>query len=245
MAQEIEFTYDQHGYELAVDYLKQIGKYDEFMNNRTSTDGVSLVQYANSFIEPIQKPKFTYRQANLIASALGINLYHAKVTKIEAEKQLPSKFYRNRFCSGVGLGDSPILNELCDLGYMEVYHTDGNQIYYCVTDDGMIQFRSQFMSLITPNLPDAIVVDGVTLEAGDEIKCKFPSREGKSFCPTYKVRSIERHENPEFFNVRFNHPHWAEWDIEMCPSTVYNSEGVSILPSRHFATIAEIIKPSK
>ena len=32
-------------------YLVEIGKYEEFMNNRTSLDGYSLVQWANAYLD--------------------------------------------------------------------------------------------------------------------------------------------------------------------------------------------------
>ena len=46
--QRNEFPMTVEGCQRATEYLKRIGRYEEFQRNRTSTDGFSLVYFANS-----------------------------------------------------------------------------------------------------------------------------------------------------------------------------------------------------
>ena len=46
----VMFPMTREGFESAKDYLIVIGKYDAFMNNKTSLDGFSLVAFANSIL---------------------------------------------------------------------------------------------------------------------------------------------------------------------------------------------------
>ena len=67
MTNEVErvvmFPMTQDGYRAAKSYLIAISKYDEFMNNKTSLDGFSLVAFANSILtgehNMIYTPKLT------------------------------------------------------------------------------------------------------------------------------------------------------------------------------------------
>lgn len=45
------FEMTSEGYRLAKQYLVSIHRYNRFMNNYTSTDGYSLIAYANSLSE--------------------------------------------------------------------------------------------------------------------------------------------------------------------------------------------------
>ena len=45
------FEMTRDGCMQATEYLKFIGKYTDFINNRTSVDGYSLIAYANSLQE--------------------------------------------------------------------------------------------------------------------------------------------------------------------------------------------------
>ncbi len=45
----MSFEMTQEGYAKAKEYLIKIGKLEEFMNNKTSIDGYSLVAYANHY----------------------------------------------------------------------------------------------------------------------------------------------------------------------------------------------------
>ena len=49
------FAMTGEGYIKAKQYLKDIGKLEEFENNKTSTDGYSLVYYANYWKEENEK----------------------------------------------------------------------------------------------------------------------------------------------------------------------------------------------
>ena len=51
MSDKPHFSMTREGYTAAKQYLVEIGRYEEFLNNHTSVDGYSLIAFANSIKE--------------------------------------------------------------------------------------------------------------------------------------------------------------------------------------------------
>lgn len=84
-------------------------------------------------------------QLSLIGHSLGINTYHAKLSKLKRDKKLPKEFYRNYFIAGSKHDDYPQLIRLVQMGLMNAAETID---YFHVTDFGILNFRSEFKRLI-------------------------------------------------------------------------------------------------
>ncbi len=87
----------------------------------------------------------TEKQLQIIGHTLGINVYHAKLSKNKKDKKLPKEFYRNYFCADSERhSDYPILVELENLGFMERWLKD-KMLFFGATDSGIIEFKKQFI----------------------------------------------------------------------------------------------------
>lgn len=88
-------------------------------------------------------------QFKIVGHTIGINTYHAELSSRKKDKYLPDEFYRNYFCAGNEKHhDFKILEELEQLGIMQRWE-QMNNIYFCVTDLGIVAFRNQFTEHIT------------------------------------------------------------------------------------------------
>lgn len=85
----------------------------------------------------------TESELKIIGHSLGINTYHAKLSKKKKDKQLPKEFYRNYFCASVNHKDFPILSDL-QLKKLMISWTRFDNIYFSVTDEGIQLFRTEF-----------------------------------------------------------------------------------------------------
>ncbi len=82
-----------------------------------------------------------------LGHSLGINIYHAKVSKLKRDKKLPKEFYRNYFVTSKNSTDYPIIEELINEGLMcqgqATINLGGSDVYH-VTDLGIESFKKQF-----------------------------------------------------------------------------------------------------
>ena len=85
----------------------------------------------------------TDAEFKLIGHSLGVNTYHAKVSKKKKDKILPKEFYRNYFCASVNHSDFPILSDLQLKGLMESW-TKFDNLYFGVTEKGIQAFKNVF-----------------------------------------------------------------------------------------------------
>ena len=94
--------------------------------------------------------KLSENQISIIGHSLGINVYHAKVSKKKRDKKLPNDFYRNRFCAGDSHDDMPTLLSLEELGYMSrgLKINNGRDILWYVTETGIDIFKQEFYAYI-------------------------------------------------------------------------------------------------
>ncbi|WP_234734520.1 hypothetical protein [Tellurirhabdus bombi] len=101
-------------------------------------------------MNPIKE--LTYQQAHIIASTLGINLYHAKNSKGKSDKVLPAEFYRNKFVSPA---PDPIIDDLETMGLMGRYEKTNEKgwVWWFVTEEGEKRFREAFPSLVRSDIP--------------------------------------------------------------------------------------------
>ena len=88
------------------------------------------------------------KEFDIIGHSLGINTYHAKLSKYKKDKELPCDFYRNYYCAGKKGGVFVELESLAADGYMDKWEKFDN-IYFSVTDKGILEFRKQFKIKIT------------------------------------------------------------------------------------------------
>lgn len=93
-----------------------------------------------------------FKEFEIIAHSLGINLLHAKTSKYKRDKKLPKEFYRNRFCTSEGHTDLPIIEILVSFGYMAKGQTmnSGRDAYtfWHVTNEGITHFRENWESIV-------------------------------------------------------------------------------------------------
>lgn len=90
----------------------------------------------------------TEKEFDIIGHTLGVNVYHCRLSKSKRDKVLPDEFYRNYFCSGTERhNDYPFLEKLKNEGIMESWNKFDN-LYFSVTKEGLLQFRSQFTEQI-------------------------------------------------------------------------------------------------
>lgn len=93
--------------------------------------------------------KMESKQLEIIGHCLGINVYHARLSKKKKDKKLPKEFYRNYFCADSERhSDYPIFAELYNLGYLEKWHKD-KMLFFGVTDKGIEVFKNEFTKQIT------------------------------------------------------------------------------------------------
>lgn len=90
------------------------------------------------------------RLLEILGHTLGVNVYHAKNSKLKRDKKLPKEFYRNRFCAGENHDDINTLKELVLLGYMETGFTinQGKDTFYHATDLGTEKFIEEFKKYV-------------------------------------------------------------------------------------------------
>ncbi len=88
------------------------------------------------------------KQYEDIAHSLGVNLYHAKNSKMFKHKVLPSEFYRNYYCAGKSKIES--FEDLVNQDICDSYIKFENIIYY-ITDLGITLFREYLKNTITDN----------------------------------------------------------------------------------------------
>ncbi|MCU0436695.1 MAG: hypothetical protein MUC49_02200 [Raineya sp.] len=108
-------------------------------------------------METINKPSensvtVTEKELDIIAHSLGINIYHARKSKLKRDKKLPkaNSFYRNYFAASKNPenSDVKIILGLCEKGLMKLYKDDGvNNIYY-VTDEGKEVLKAEFDKIL-------------------------------------------------------------------------------------------------
>lgn len=96
----------------------------------------------------------TDKELGIAGHTLGINVYHAKRSKLKRDKKLPKEFYRNFFCGGEGHHDYPTLVSLEQKGYMERGESFDKQTVFWVTDAGKDAFKVAFIETLTTQ-PDA------------------------------------------------------------------------------------------
>jgi hypothetical protein len=89
----------------------------------------------------------TEKQLDVLGHTLGINVYHAKLSKKKRDKKLPKEFYRNYFCASEGHSDYNILCELENMKLMERWYKD-NYIFFHVLEEGIPIFRENFNKII-------------------------------------------------------------------------------------------------
>jgi DNA-binding PadR family transcriptional regulator len=87
----------------------------------------------------------TVSQIDIIAHTLGVNFYHAKLSKRLEDKILPGEFYRNWYNYGTFTED---MIKLEDIGIIESYHRRDNEYFY-VTEKGIKEFRRIFKEEVT------------------------------------------------------------------------------------------------
>lgn len=95
--------------------------------------------------------RLTYSEIEILGHALGVNIYHAKVSRRKLDKKLPSVFYRNYFCASDSHDDAPILEKLVSHGLMqkgEPLKRLGGSRYWVVNSEGQQAFRLAFDALI-------------------------------------------------------------------------------------------------
>jgi DNA-binding PadR family transcriptional regulator len=93
----------------------------------------------------------TPEELKIMGHSLGVNVYHAKVSKKKKDKKLPQEFYRNYFCASPGHSDYTTLQSLFKKGYMETWTSFGNQQYFGVTDEGIKVFKEEFEKQVILN----------------------------------------------------------------------------------------------
>lgn len=92
------------------------------------------------------------KQLEIIGHSLGVNVYHAKISKLKRDKKLPQQFYRNRFIAGDSHTDAPTLQELVSDGLMNRGEKDpliGASRYWWVTEKGISIFRENFNKYVS------------------------------------------------------------------------------------------------
>lgn len=85
----------------------------------------------------------THNELKLIGHSLGVNVYHAKLSKLKKDKKLPKEFYRNYFCASVNHTDFPTLDGLQLKGLMKSW-TKFDNLYFGVTEKGIELFKEEF-----------------------------------------------------------------------------------------------------
>ncbi len=87
-------------------------------------------------------------QINLIAHALGIQYFDAKISNSPDLKQLPDQFFRNYFCVGSETSFNDDMISLKKTGLIKTYSKFEN-LYFLVTDKGIQEFRKIFKTEVT------------------------------------------------------------------------------------------------
>lgn len=91
----------------------------------------------------------TDKQYKDVGHSLGINTYGAVQSDREKDRYLPEEFYRNYYCWGdAENGPSDSWDELVRNGLADV-DTQRGQIYYFVSDKGILKFRELFTERVT------------------------------------------------------------------------------------------------
>ena len=87
-----------------------------------------------------------FDELKILGSCLGINVYHAKQSTNQKDKELPKEFYRNRFCCNTEENvNYPMLAELEKCKIVERWFPcTSTQLYFSVTDFGIKCFRNEF-----------------------------------------------------------------------------------------------------
>ncbi len=92
--------------------------------------------------------ELTEDEIKVIGHSLGVNVYHAKNSKLKKDKKLPKEFYRNRYCADTDKHPNYVyLKELTEKEYMESW-MDGNMLWFAVTDKGIDLFKTEFKQYI-------------------------------------------------------------------------------------------------
>ena len=93
----------------------------------------------------------TFKEWELVAHSLGIQLLNAKQSTRKKDKELPIEFYRNYYCAGENkisdfknLEDSGLVNT-----WEKVWDERCTLVYYGVTEKGIQEFRDWFKINIT------------------------------------------------------------------------------------------------
>lgn len=84
-----------------------------------------------------------YKELDVIGHSLGINVYHAKLSKKKKDKKLPKEFYRNYFCTNENSSDFSLLTSLVKVELMYSWKQYDN-IYFGVSEEGVELFRDEF-----------------------------------------------------------------------------------------------------
>lgn len=97
-------------------------------------------------MEPLNK-----QELDLIGHSLGVNIYHARLSKKKKDKKLPKEYYRNYFSAGNEQNDNYLaLVRLKERGLMSSsVHME--QTYFYVTDAGKEAFKAAFEAAMLNN----------------------------------------------------------------------------------------------
>lgn len=87
-------------------------------------------------------------ELDLIGHALGINVYHARLSKKKSDKKLPKEFYRNYYCATTSSDNYDVLVNLRTRDLM-ISQDKYDQVYFHVTDEGIELFKSEFNLIIS------------------------------------------------------------------------------------------------
>jgi len=102
------------------------------------------------------KLQLSDHELEVLAHSLGINLYHAKRSKLKRDKKLPKEFYRNHFAASEGHSDYPALLSLSEKGYMQRSSTINtayaDSMFFYVTEAGQQAFREAFTQAVNPTV---------------------------------------------------------------------------------------------
>lgn len=88
------------------------------------------------------------REFEIIGHSLGVNVYHAKLSKRKSDKKLPKEFYRNHFQADKGHHDFDMLIEMCENGLMFKRIQFDQQVFH-VSDAGKMLFKHEFPTRVS------------------------------------------------------------------------------------------------
>lgn len=91
------------------------------------------------------------KELEIVGHSLGINVYHAKVSKKKRDKKIPKEYYRNRFCASENHEDWVFLVSLEEQKIMKrgVKINEGRDTLWYVTDFGILEFKKQFLQYVS------------------------------------------------------------------------------------------------